>query len=606
MKALRISDTLSLPLDTVTDTVGVLAVKGAGKSFTSMVFVEELAKHRLPVVALDPVGVFFGLRSSADGKGPGLPVVILGGRHADVPIEEGAGRAIADFVMAERQPTVIDFSEFPTRASMIRFALDFFTRLYQGNRDPLHVVIDEADDFAPQKPLGEETRLLHAVEVLVRRGRAKGLGCTLITQRPAVLNKNVLTQIGTLVVGRMTSPQDRKAVEAWVDGHATGDQKTRFMSSLASLPNEEKWIWSPQAGIFSRVTIRARETLDSSATPKIGAVRVEPKALAAVDSAGLKARIAATIEKAKAEDPRELKKRIAELEKQVKASRTPASESTCVVCRKSSPGGTGAWATHPSLDTTPVHRGPCFQKYEAQKPTVPAVSTDVLEVLCRQADALAASAEIIRVSCERVAARSRPETRSEPRVDGPRWPPLVELFHRPVLPEPAKALRGAVVSSSRSSAALGRCGRALLDVLAQRDPMATSRAQLAILSGYSSTSSSFSNALGTLRSGGLARGAGDSNYITEEGRAVAGDVTPLPGGSDLVRYWQNKLGKCEATLLGILVAAHPKDVSKDSLAEASGYSATSSSFSNALGRLRTLELVNGFRASDALMGGGYE
>ena len=77
MKALRISDTLSLPLDTVTDTVGVLAVKGAGKSFTSMVFVEELAKHRLPVVALDPVGVFFGLRSSADGKGPGLPVVIL-------------------------------------------------------------------------------------------------------------------------------------------------------------------------------------------------------------------------------------------------------------------------------------------------------------------------------------------------------------------------------------------------------------------------------------------------------------------------------------------------------------------------------------------------
>ena len=33
------------------------------------------------------------------------------------------------------------------------------------------------------------------MEDLVRRGRARGLGITLITQRPAVLNKDVLTQV---------------------------------------------------------------------------------------------------------------------------------------------------------------------------------------------------------------------------------------------------------------------------------------------------------------------------------------------------------------------------------------------------------------------------
>ena len=40
---------------------------------------------------MDPKGDWWGLRAAADGKGPGLPIVIVGGEHGDVPLEVGAG-----------------------------------------------------------------------------------------------------------------------------------------------------------------------------------------------------------------------------------------------------------------------------------------------------------------------------------------------------------------------------------------------------------------------------------------------------------------------------------------------------------------------------------
>ncbi len=62
---------------------------------------------------------------------------------------------------------------------------DFAERLYHRNRDPLHLVLDEADAFAPQRTGPGGQRLLGSIEDLVRGGRA-GIGVTLITQRPVV------------------------------------------------------------------------------------------------------------------------------------------------------------------------------------------------------------------------------------------------------------------------------------------------------------------------------------------------------------------------------------------------------------------------------------
>src|SRR3954447_21040619 len=109
---LHISPDLALPLDAVTETFGILAKKGAGKSNAAVVMAEEMYDAGVPWVAVDPKGDWWGLRSSGDGKGPGLPIVVFGGRHGDVPLEPTAGNLIADLVLAERLTCVLDVSEF--------------------------------------------------------------------------------------------------------------------------------------------------------------------------------------------------------------------------------------------------------------------------------------------------------------------------------------------------------------------------------------------------------------------------------------------------------------------------------------------------------------
>src|SRR6185436_11224011 len=169
-------------------------------------------------VVADPIGVWWGLRAAADGKAAGLPILVMGGDHGDVPLEVTAGELVADLVVDEQLSVVLDLARF-RKGEQTRFMQDFAERLYHRNRAPIHLVLDEADAFAPQRPVPGEQRLLGAIEDLVRRGRARGIGVSLATQRAAVLNKNVLTQVEVLVALRLIAPQDRAAVEAWIEVH---------------------------------------------------------------------------------------------------------------------------------------------------------------------------------------------------------------------------------------------------------------------------------------------------------------------------------------------------------------------------------------------------
>src|SRR5574341_490489 len=176
--SLAISKDLSLPLDVAGEALGILATRGAGKSYTAAVLVEELFDASVQVVVLDPTGVWWGLRGSEE-KG-GLPVYVFGGSHGDLPLEATAGGLFADLAVDERVSFVLDLSSFDTKGEQTRFVRAFAERLYRRksqNRETLHLVIDEADEFAPQRPLGkDEPFMLGAVESIVRRGRSRGLG----------------------------------------------------------------------------------------------------------------------------------------------------------------------------------------------------------------------------------------------------------------------------------------------------------------------------------------------------------------------------------------------------------------------------------------------
>lgn len=329
---LKVADKLRLPVDVVTLATAAVGIRGSGKTNTAVVMVEDLLAGGYQVIVLDPLDVWWGLKSSADGQRDGYPITVLGGIHGEVPLTETDGRVIADFLVDNPAPAILSMRHLPKSAQR-RLVTEFAERLFHrkgeaGRNTPVLIVVDEASQFVPQRVMGEDARMVGAIQNWVRLGRASGIGVVLIDQRPASVNKDVLSQIELLIAHRVTSPQDRKALREWVDGHATTEEAKDFWDTISTLNRGEAWFWSPEwLKLFTRVQVRARRTFDSSATPKLGQRKAEPKKLAAADIEALKGRLAATIEKAKADDPRELKRQIAELRKQLAAgSRQPAAK----------------------------------------------------------------------------------------------------------------------------------------------------------------------------------------------------------------------------------------------------------------------------------------
>jgi hypothetical protein len=223
---------------------------------------EQMHDAGLPWVAIDPKGDWWGIRSSGDGKGPGLPVLVLGGQHGDVPLEPTAGRLVADLIVEQRLTAVVDVS-LMSKADMRRFLADFAERLYQRNTEPLHVFAEEAHEYIPQRVTAGDARMVGAWEKLVKWGRTHGLGVTLITQRSASLNKDVLTQVETLIALRTTGPQDQAAVRPWVDEHDSG---AAMMAELRKLPTVRRSC-CPRSGSSSTSRCGSRSPGAAPSTP---------------------------------------------------------------------------------------------------------------------------------------------------------------------------------------------------------------------------------------------------------------------------------------------------------------------------------------------------
>jgi uncharacterized protein len=550
---LHMSTHLRLPLEAVTDTFAILAVRGVGKTHTASVMAEEMLKAGQPIVAYDPTGAWWGLKSSADGKRPGFPVVVFGGEHADVPLEETAGATVAATIVDKRIPAILDCS-LMRKASRIRFMTDFCETLYHRNREALHLFLDEAHSVAPQniRAIPEATRLLGAVEDIVLQGRRRGLGLTAISQRPALLNTNIRSMCTTLVAMRIMGKHDRKAIDEWIEAHGDPATAQAMLVDLASLPKGDGWVWNAPANIFKRVHFRERETFDSSATPKVGGKPVTPQRMAEIDLDALGAAIKATVEKAKADDPKELRRRIAQLERDLAAK----------------------------------------PKAEMDQAAVDRAVTSAVAQRDKQWKSVIADRERIIDFYDRRMTRIRPlveiNGEAEPKVDIPSGvvisqtdaPPKVAR-HDPERPVKTDA------SYARNDTRLPKGEHHILRAIAQY-PDGVGREMLTVLTGYKR--SSRDTYIQRLRERRLIDLEHDKIVATPDGtRALGSDFEPLPTGHALQTYWLSRLPSGEREVLTVLIGRYPDSVERSDIDEATGYKR--SSRDTYIQRLRSRQLV---------------
>jgi len=282
-----------LPHSALDERVAIVGTSGSGKTYAAKGLVERLMDRGGRVCVVDPLGVWWGLRAGADGSAAsGYPVVVFGGRHADVALDEGMGAVLGHLVGTHPLACVVDVSELGSSAARRGFMTAFAEALYEANTEPLHLVLDEADLWAPQRAQPGGQALLGRIEEIVRRGRVRGFVPWLITQRPAVLHKDVLSQADILVSMKLTASQDRDAVGGWIEGQADRAEGKRILAALPRLGQGEGYLWAPSDGVLARVSFPRIHSFDSSRTPQRDARVAAPRALAAVDLSAITAALA--------------------------------------------------------------------------------------------------------------------------------------------------------------------------------------------------------------------------------------------------------------------------------------------------------------------------
>lgn len=549
MTRLKVGIGFNMPLETITETIAVFANKGKGKTTFCHRLAEQAHQHA-PVCIIDPKGDWWGIRSSADGRHEGLDFVIFGGDHADVPLDSGAGKLLARVIVERRISAVLDLSLL-SKTKMRTFTADFAEELYKLNREAMLVIVDEADVVIPQRQSADTARLLGAMEDIAKRGRGKGLGLVIATQRPQEANKVVTDLCETLVLFGITGPRTITSVMQWVDLHSTLEEFNEVKDSLPTMPVGMAWVWSPTfLQTLDRYKMLLPETFDSHKTPKVGERLRPPATRAEIDVDALGTEIAATVAEAKSNDPSELKRQIAKLRTDLQASER------------------ARIAADELVQTLKQHE------------CAPALSPEVLE----QIDNIGAASN-------RLAALI---TDAQVRQPSPVPRPTV-VQRRPVGVRMDTERKAAPVRQPQRAAddgpgePLGKAHTAILTALAQYGPRA--KKQVAVLTGYAHGGGGFNNALSWLRTRGYIEGS-DPLDITPVGVAALGSYTPLPEGRALLAHWLNhpQLPKAARVALEIL-AEDWSGLTKEDLARQSGYEPSGGGFNNGLSRLRSLELI---------------
>lgn len=128
---------------------------------------------------------------------------------------------------------------------------------------PLITILDEAHQFMGRS-IGDEyaSVRLESFGLIAKEGRKYGLTCVLATQRPRDIPADVLSQLGTFIVHRLTNEEDRQAIEK-----ACGDLDRNAALFIPSLAPGEAIIIGPGLPVPVPVKISQPASAPNSSGP---------------------------------------------------------------------------------------------------------------------------------------------------------------------------------------------------------------------------------------------------------------------------------------------------------------------------------------------------
>ena len=516
-------------------------------------------------------------------------MVIFGGEHGDVPLNEHSGKHVAELIATGNRPCIIDLGGWMV-GERTRFFVDFASTLFRTTRGKRYIVIDEVHNFAPQQKIEKNPdamKMKHWANRLASEGRGKGLTILSASQRPQKVDKDFLTCAETLVAMRVIHKLDRDAIKDWIDGAGDTAKGKEVLDTLANNERGQAWVWSPEAKFGpKRVTFPMFNTYDSfAADANTGSGKL--KGWASVDLDEVSAKLSAVVEEAKANDPKELRRQIAELRKQLDAKPAAAVDQGAIDRAVSE-----AVAAERSRWLGPVDNA------IKRLPVVPLqqLAEDIDEVL----QSLAAAREKSPVTVTTSNGVHKPVHKMRPVLTSSTAKPSVATTS--AANAPARVVnKAAPITHKREYSSPGAQGevkitKTEMNVLRAlywtKDDNRVDQRKIAFFAGYSPNASTVSAAMANLRRAGFVSPQGTT--LTPEGLAfIPPDIEPKPTGAQLRRWIGTKVGAAENKVLDFLMAHRGIGFSNSEIAEATGYSPAASTISAVLSKLRKFEAIDG-------------
>ena len=158
-------------------------------------------------------------------------------------------------IVKEGQTSIIDLKGCDTDLQETltnRIVRKLFEARKLGKIPPMMLVVEEAHNFCPQQGIAKSSVTLRTVAA---EGRKFGLGLCVVTQRPAKIDKNVLSQCATQIILKLTSPNDLKVIAQSIEGFTEGME-----DDIQGLPIGVALITGSSLSRPMIVEIRVRET----------------------------------------------------------------------------------------------------------------------------------------------------------------------------------------------------------------------------------------------------------------------------------------------------------------------------------------------------------
>lgn len=227
---------------------------GSGKSNSASVVVEELLEGGFPVLIVDTDGEYYGLKEQYEMLHVGAD------EECDLQVGPEHAEKLAELALDQNVPIILDVSGYLDESDADDLIRETSRQLFVKEKKlkkPFLMVIEECHEYIPESGSIDDTGQM--LVKIGKRGRKHGLGIVGVSQRPADVKKDFITQANWLVWHRLTWDNDTKVV-----GRVLGND---YKDPVQELADGEAFVMVDWEGDIRRVQWSRKRTFDAGATP---------------------------------------------------------------------------------------------------------------------------------------------------------------------------------------------------------------------------------------------------------------------------------------------------------------------------------------------------